>query len=301
MIKLTRPEGTEPEDLHATRRALGGMFFGGYAVAALAANAQEQTITTDSQGLIAQAIRIPGSDGPLPCYVARPAARGRFPSITVIPEVFGLHEYVRDVCRRLAKLGYVAIAPDVFYRAGDPAPLSDFREIQRIVETATNEQVMRDVASVGTWLERQSFTSDRYGITGFCWGGAVVWMAMARFRGLDAGVAWYGRIRRPAPDQFLGAEIRSWPIDIAGEIHNPVLGLYASNDGGIPAEDVAAMNQRLQATGKAGSELIIYPDTQHGFHADYRATYNQAAAIDGWQRMLAHFRANGVGPRPFRA
>lgn len=297
MLKLTRPEGTPPEDLHQTRRALGGLFFAGYAVAAVSANARQQAIFTDTQGLIAQAIRIPGRDQSIPCYIARPDARGRFASIVVVPEVFGLHEYIRDVCRRLAKLGYVAIAPDPFFRAGDPASLSDFSQIQRIVSTATNEQVMGDLGDVGLWLERQNFTTNRYGVTGFCWGGAVVWMAMARYSGLRAGVAWYGRLRRPPRDQFLGAEERPWPIDVASQLHGPVLGLYAGQDQGIPVADVEAMEAALQRSGKRGSDIVVYPNAQHGFHADYRATYDAASAIDGWGKMLDHFNRNGVQPR----
>lgn len=299
MIKLTRPEGTLPEDLHATRRGLGAMAFSGYALAAVAANAQEQAIHTDSTGLIAQMIRIPGPDQPIPCYVARPDARGKYPSLVVVSEVFGIHEYVRDVCRRLAKLGYVAIAPDFFFRAGNPAPLTDFKAIQDIVETATNAQVMDDMTAVGVWLERQPFT-DRFGVVGFCWGGAVVWMAMAKFKGLRAGVAWYGRLKAPAAGQFLSAERRQWPIDVVNDLKGPVLGLYAGLDQGIPKEDVDEMNAKLAASGHGDSHIVFYPGTQHGFHADYRSTYNKQAAEDGWNRMITFLSEHGLAPRPPR-
>lgn len=298
MLKLTRPEGTPPEDLTTTRRAVGHLFFAGYAAAAVCANAQAQTIHTDEQGLVAQMIAVPGPDQPIPAYIARPNARGRFPTIIVIPEVFGMHEYVRDVCRRLAKLGYVALAPDPFFRAGNPAPLTDTAEIQRIVSKATNAQVMADLDAVGRWIERQPFTTNAFGITGFCWGGAVVWMGLARFRGFKAGVAWYGRLKRPPKGQFLGDEERPWPVDVVGQISAPILGLYGGKDTGIPVADVEEMNATLKRLNRRGSELVVYPNAQHGFHADYRATYDAAAARDGWEKMLAHFARNGLAPRP---
>ncbi len=298
MVKLTRPEGWQPEDFHTTRRAIAPMFFAGYAAAAVAADAQEKTIHTDEEGLICEAIRIPGGNAPIPAYVARPNARGRFPTIIVIPEVFGLHEYIRDTCRRLAKLGYVALAPDTFFRAGDPAPLTDLAKIQEVVAKATNAQVMDDLNSIGKWIERQPFAQNAFGITGFCWGGAVVWMALARFSGLKAGVAWYGRLRKPPAGQFLGDEARPWPLDIATQVRSPILGLYGGRDQGIPKSDVDEMNGLLQRMNRTGSQIIVYPDAQHGFHADYRATYNEAAAKDGWNKMLAHFARNGLAPRP---
>jgi len=217
--------------------------------------------------------------------------------VIVVSEVFGVHEYIRDVCRRLAKLGYVAIAPAFFHRAGDPAPLKDFKAIQKIVETATNGQVMSDIAATLDWAKQQSFAEKRFALTGFCWGGAVAWMASAQFKELKASVAWYGRTSKPATGGFLGAEDRLWPIDVAGQLHGPVLGLYGGKDRGIPQADTDALKAALIAARKKGSDLIVYPEAQHGFHADYRETYNAAAATDGWQRMLAHFAKNGVKPR----
>ena len=298
MLKLTRPEGTPARDLHLSRRALAPVFFAGYAAAAVSAGAQAQTIHTDEEGLICQSILIPGPGQPVPAYVARPNARGRFPTIIVIPEVFGLHEYIRDTCRRLAKLGYVALAPDPFFRDGDPAPLTDFAKIQAIVTKATNEQVMGDLDSIGRWIERQPYANNNYGITGFCWGGAVVWMALARFRGFKAGVAWYGRLKKPPAGQFLGDEVRPWPFDVVAGMHSAVLGLYGGMDTGIPRTDVEEMSATLQRLNRRGSECIIYPDAQHGFHADYRATYNAAAARDGWNRMLVHFARNNLAAKP---
>ena len=298
MLKLTRPEGTPPEDLFTTRRAIGPLMFAGYAAAAVSANAQAQAIHTDEGGLIAQSVLIPAPDQPIPAYIARPNARGRYPTIIVVPEVFGLHEYIRDVCRRLAKQGYVALAPDPFFRAGNPAPLTDFTEIQRIVTKATNAQVMADLDAVGRWIDDQAFAqSNAFGITGFCWGGAAVWMALSRFRGIKAGVAWYGRLKKPPAGQFLGDEARPWPGDVAPNITQPILGLYGGKDTGIPVADVEDMSATLRRLGRRGSEIVIYPNAQHGFHADYRATYDAAAAADGWQKMLNHFQKNGLRPR----
>jgi len=208
-----------------------------------------------------------------------------------------VHEYIRDVCRRLAKLGYVAIAPAFFHRAGDPAPLKDFKAIQKIVETATNVQVMSDIAATLDWAKQQSFAEKRYALTGFCWGGSVAWMASAQFKEFKATAGWYGRPSKPAAGGFLGAEDRQWPIDVVGQLHAPVLGLYGGKDRGIPQADTDALKAALVAARKKGSDLIVYPEAQHGFHADYRETYNQAAATDGWQRMLDHFAKNGVKPR----
>lgn len=304
MVTLTRPEGTLPEDLHATRRGLGGMLFAGYALAGLAANAQTaaQMIRTPSVGLNTATFNIPvQSGGAMPAYVAYPAARGRWPAIIVISEVFGVHEYIRDICRRLARAGYFAVAPDLFFRSGqDLANITDTAQIQRIVSTATNEQVMADIQAVLFWGNQQPAAAKNVGITGFCWGGAVVWMAMQRFPVFKAGVAWYGRLKKPAPGAFLGDEARQWPIDVVPTLRAPVLGLYASQDQGIPLADVEEMKALLVANKKRGSSIMVYDGAQHGFHADYRASYNAAAASDGWSRMLAHFAANGLRTRPPR-
>lgn len=298
MAVLTRPEGSEPQDFHLSRRGVASLFFAGFAVSAF--SAQAAPIVTDDLGLITSDEMIPQVDSPLPAYVARPNAKGRFPVVIVVSEVFGIHEYIRDTCRRLAKLGYVAIAPAFFHRAGDPAPLKDFKAIQKIVETASNVQVQGDIAATLAWLKDQSFADRRVGITGFCWGGAAVWMALAQFKELRAGVAWYGRLTRPPVGQFLGNEDRPWPLEVAATLKAPVLGLYAGKDKGIPQSDIDAMKAALKANRKRGSDIVVYPEAQHGFHADYRETYDAAAAADGWQRMLAHLASNGVKPKAFK-
>lgn len=297
---LTRPEGPEAGDFALSRRGLAGLMFGGYAVAALSAEAAP--ITTDAEGLVAGPTTLPTANSRMPAYVARPDRRGRSPVVLVVSEVFGLHAYIRDLCRRLAKGGYYAIAPDFFHRAGDPAPLTDFAEIGKIVATATNEQVMGDVAATLAWVRRQAEAdSRRAAITGFCWGGSVVWMAAARFDAFRAGAVWYGRLVKPAPGERSADERRPWPIDVAGSLKAPVLGLYAENDRGIPLASVEAMRAALRGSGRRDSTILVYPGAQHGFHADYRDSYSRAAAEDGWRRMLDHFRRHGLGARAIEA
>lgn len=296
MLKLTRPEGTQPGDLDVSRRMLGGLFFAGYAAAAVSASAEP--IITDTAGLIAEAVMIPAGDRDIPAYVARPEARGKHPVVVVVSEVFGVHEYIRDVCRRLAKLGYVAIATDYFARYGDPAPLTDFTAIRKIVAAATDEQIMNDLTATVGWLGGQPYVDrKKMAITGFCWGGAIVWLACERFRYFRCGVAWYGRLTRPAAGQFLSEPEREWPLDRAGFLKAPVLGLYAGKDQGIPVTDVELMNAKLREYEKTGARILVYPDAQHGFHADYRASYDQKAAQDGWRKMIDYFDDNGVSPR----
>lgn len=288
MRVLNRPEGPVPGDFDVSRRALGGLFFAGYAVAALSAEAEP--IHTDEAGLICETVMVPTVDRAIPAYVARPDARGKFPTVMVVSEVFGIHEYIRDICRRLAKLGYVAMATDYFARTGDPAPIEDFAEIRRIVAAQSDAQVMGDLDASVQWLTGRSFIDPKkLAITGFCWGGAVVWLACERYRYFKCGVAWYGRLSRPPAGQFLGEPERQWPLELAASLKCPVLGLYGGKDLGIPQGDVEKMRQILADTRKTNSQLIVYPEAQHGFHADYRASYNPEAAKDGWKRMLDYF------------
>jgi carboxymethylenebutenolidase len=292
-MRLDTPEGNLPP---SRRLVFGSMFFAGYAVAALDANAQP--IVTPSDGLVVEDIHFAAvNDYHLPAYVARPEGRSRRPAIVVVNEVFGIHDYIKDVCRRLAREGYVAIAPDYFDRAGDPASLTDFDAIRPIVAAATHEQVMGDTQGALAWLDRQRFVRDNaIGVTGFCWGGAVTWMAAARFPAIKAGVAWYGRLVAPQAGGFGAEEGRPWPVDIAATLRAPVLGLYAENDRGIPLDTVEQMRVALAAANNPSrSEIVVYPGVQHGFHADYRQSYNAEAAADGWGRALAWFRTNGVG------
>ncbi|WP_296177402.1 dienelactone hydrolase family protein [uncultured Brevundimonas sp.] len=295
MTLITRPEGLSPDQIAPSRRSLGlatagGLMFAAYAPAALSQSASP--VTTDSAGLIAHTVSFPAPDGfELPAYLARPEGDGPFPVVIVVSEIFGVHEYVRDICRRLAKAGYAAVAPAFFVRQADPAPLSDMSAIMTIVAAAGYEQVMGDVGATLEWLGLQSWArSDKVGITGFCWGGKVVWQACARFSALNAGVAWYGRLAPAAnATEVQKAAGRPWPVDLADELKAQVLGLYGGQDGGIPVASVEVMRAALAAAGKTGSEIVVYPDAPHGFHADYRASYREADAKDGWRRLLAFF------------
>ena len=297
MPLITRPEGLSPDQIAPSRRNLGAAALGGVAFAAYAPAGFSQAahpITTDSAGLVAHTVSWPAPDGfELPAYVARPAGKGPFPVVIVVSEIFGVHEYFRDVCRRLAKAGYAAVAPAFFVREEDPAPLGDMTRIQQIVAAAGYEQVMGDVGAALEWIGLQSWArADKVGITGYCWGGKVVWQACARFPAIDAGVAWYGRLAPAAnaTDEQKAAG-RPWPVDLAGELKAPVLGLYGGQDGGIPVASVEAMRSALTKAGATGSEIIVYPDAPHGFHADYRASYREADAKDGWRRLLGFFNA----------
>ena len=292
---LPRAEGAEPDDFRVSRRAIGAMVFAGYAAAALSADAEP--IVTDDKGLIVGEVAIPEATGPLPAYVARPSAAGRHPVVLVMSEVFGVHAYIQDICRRFAKLGYVAVAPAFFFRApgGDTLPtLTDFSKIIAIVQTAHLEQVMGDVGATIAWLQAQPFVDPaRMVETGFCWGGGETWMIASRYPQFKAAVAWYGPLAHPPAGK--GDPGRPYPIDVADRLKVPVLGLYGGQDKGISAADIAGMRQAL-ATARSPDQIVVYPDAQHGFHADYRASYDPAAAKDGWARMLAFFREHGVGP-----
>jgi carboxymethylenebutenolidase len=291
-IQLIHPDGLGAGRAKLTRRSLAAGFFIGFAPAALAAAAKP--IHTDSQGLVVGAITYPSAGFTLPAYVARPARRGRFPVVIVVNEVFGIHDYIKDVCRRLAKLGYAAIAPAFFARAGDPAPLTDFKAIITIVSKASDAQVMGDVGATLAYLKGADWADTRtVAITGFCWGGGVVWLACEQFAALKAGVAWYGRMA-PA-DAAARTPGRLWPIDAVDRLSAPVLGLYGAKD--ALAAEVPAMRAALAKAGKTNSQIIVYPDAGHGFHADYRDSYIRADADDGWKRMLAFFAANGVAPK----
>ncbi|MFZ5719656.1 MAG: dienelactone hydrolase family protein [Pseudomonadota bacterium] len=290
MVTLTRPDGTRPKDLHLSRRGLTLAITGGYAVAAW--SAQAQPIKTDEAGLVTGMVDLKAPDRKIPAYLARPATGEKHPAVVVVSEIFGLHEYIRDTCRRLAKQGYVALAPDYFVRAGDPSKLTDFPAIMKIVATATDQQVAGDTAAAVAFLNAQAFADGgRLAVTGFCWGGNVVWETCARLPNFKAGVAWYGRL---SGSMSAGDATNQTPIELAPELKAPVLGLYAEKDNGIPLADVEKMREALKAAGKADSEIVVYPGAQHGFHADYRPSYDKASAEDGWAKMLAFFKRHGV-------
>jgi carboxymethylenebutenolidase len=260
----------------------------GFAAATLPVSAQ--TITTDSAGLQAGEVKIPVTDGQVPAYRAMPAAGGPFPVALVIQEIFGVHEHIKDICRRLAKLGYLAVAPELYARQGDVSKIEDFREIiSKVVSKVPDAQVMSDLDATVAWAKDQSKgNTAKLGITGFCWGGRIVWLYTAHNPDVIAGVAWYGRLVGE-PD---GLHPKN-PIDLVDALHAPVLGLYGEADQSIPIASVEKMRAALKAAGKPG-EIVVYPDTPHAFFADYRNSFRKDQAADGWLRLLAWFKKHGV-------
>ena len=248
------------------------------------------TITTSADGLVAGMVEVPASDRPIPVYQARPEGDGPFPIVVVMMEIFGLHEYIKDVARRFAKHGYLALAPDIFVRAGDPSQMTDFTEIrEKVVLPTPDDQVLSDIDHTVAWGVAEAHGDpDRLGITGFCWGGRTVWLYVAHNPSVKAGVAWYGRLNGDR-----SANQPTFPVDVADKLNAPVLGLYGGDDGGIPQEVVATMNEKLKEAGTQ-SYIHAYPGAGHAFHADYRPSYRKADAEDGEGRMYAWFAQNGV-------
>jgi len=270
------------------RGFLAGAVGAGFALATRPIMAQT-AIRTDGAGLLAGAISVPAADGPLAAYRAQPAAGGAFATILVVSEIFGVHEYIADVCRRLAKLGYQAIAPELFARYGDPRQVANVMDILAgIVAKVPDREVFGDLDACAAWAAKNGGDPARLGITGFCWGGRIAWLYGAHNPKLRAAVAWYGRL-----DGEVNERTPRHPLDIVAELRAPVLGLYGGKDQGIPPEDIERMRQLIaQAGGK--SELVVYPDAPHAFHADYRPTYRQEAAEDGWRRLKEWFGRHGL-------
>lgn len=260
----------------------------GFALAVQPVSAQ--TITTDTTGIEAGEVKIPVTDGQIPGYRAMPSSGGPFPTVLVVQEIFGVHEHIKDLCRRLAKLGYFAVAPELYARHGDVSKMSDIREvIAKVVSKVPDKEVMSDLDSTVAWARQTGKANTaKLAITGFCWGGRIVWLYAAHRPDLKAGAAWYGRLTG-AKDELHPEQ----PLEIVDQLKAPVLGLYAGQDKGIPVATVEEMRQKLKAAGKP-CEIVVYPDAQHGFNADYRPSYNKRDAEDGWKRMLEWFKRNGV-------
>ena len=250
----------------------------------------QTAITTDAAGLGAGEVRIPVSGGEIPAYRAMPAKGGPFPLILVVQEIFGVHEHLKDICRRLAKQGYMAIAAELYDRQGSVAGMTDIQEIiGKVVAKVPDEQVMSDLdAAVAFAKASGSADTARLGITGFCWGGRITWLYAEHNPALRAGVAWYGKLVGEASQRT-----PRHPIDLAKDLKAPVLGLYGGADQGIPVDTVERMRGACEAAGKT-CEFVVYPDTPHAFNADYRPSYRQEPAKDGWARMFAWFRSHGV-------
>lgn len=247
-------------------------------------------ISTPPDGLIAGEIAIPTGDGEIPGYHAMPQSGKTFAVALVVQEIFGVHEHIKDVCRRLAKAGYLAIAPELFARQGDVSKMQEIQEIRdKVVSKVPDAQVMSDLDSTAQWAERTGRGDlSRLAVTGFCWGGRAVWLYAAHTGRAKAGAAWYGQLLHPT-----NAFRTRTALDVAGSLKFPVLGLYGGQDAGIPLEQAEAMRQALKAAASP-SEIVVYPDAQHGFNADYRPSYNPAAAQDAWRRMLDWFKKYGA-------
>jgi carboxymethylenebutenolidase len=260
----------------------------GFALAVQPVSAE--TITTDAKGLEAGEVKIPVTDGEIPAYRAMPAAGGPFPVILVVQEIFGVHEHIKDICRRFAKLGYLAIAPELYARQGDVSKLTDFNEIiSKVVSKVPDAQVMSDLDATVAYVKKSGKgDTAKLGVTGFCWGGRIVWLYATHNKDLKAGVAWYGRLTNPKDDLH-----PKHPLDLVESLKAPVLGLYGGADMGIPVANVDSMKAALKQANKP-SEIVLYPDTPHGFYADYRPSYRKEQADDGWKRLLEWFKKNGV-------
>jgi carboxymethylenebutenolidase len=252
-------------------------------------------IETNFSGIIAGEQMIPVGSSQIPAYVSRPEkAKGSLPIVIVVSEIFGVHEHIADVTRRFAKLGYLAIAPEFFVRAGDPSQYGTIAEIfANIISKTSDSQVLGDLQTTLVWAGKNGGDLTRVGVTGFCWGGRITWLA-ATLPQVRAGVAWYGRLVGEKTDGN-----PRHPVDIAGDLKAPVLGLYGAADAGISLESIDQMRAALakasltNAAAKA-SQFVVYPDTPHAFHADYRESYRDGPAKDGWAKCLAWFKKNGV-------
>ena len=260
----------------------------GFAAAAMPVMAQTM-IKTDTAGLTAGVVMVEVNGQKVPVYRAQPEGKTNLPVVLVISEIFGVHEHIADVARRFAKLGYLALAPELFVRQGDPSKYPNIGElIKEVVSKVPDAQVMSDLDAVVAWAKANGGNTNKLAITGFCWGGRITWMYSAHNPNVKAGVAWYGRlVGEPTPLSPTN------PIDIAAGLKTPILGLYGLKDTGISQESIAQMTAAL-SKGSSKSTFKVYADSGHAFHADYRPSYVEADAKDGWMRCLAWFKENGV-------
>ena len=266
------------------RTALGT----GFAAAVLPVCAQTQ-IRTDAADLTAGTVTVKVNGQDVPVYRAQPKGKANLPVVLVISEIFGVHEHIADVARRFAKEGYLALAPDLYVRQGDPAAYPVITDLMReVVAKVPDQQVMTDLDAVVAWAGTNGGDTRRLGITGFCWGGRITWLYSAHNPAVRAGVAWYGRL---VGDKTVNTPRH--PVDIADTLKVPVLGLYGGKDAGIPLTSVEQMKAAL-AEGGSKSSIVVYPGSGHAFHADYRPSYVEADAKDGWKRCLAWFRQHGA-------
>jgi carboxymethylenebutenolidase len=246
-------------------------------------------IVTDAEGLEAGTVTVMVGDHPMLVYRAQPKGKKNLPIVLVVSEIFGVHQHIADIARRFAKLGYLALAPDLFGRQGDPTKATSIPDLlKNLIAKVLDEQVMNDLDACEAWAYRNGGDTSRIGITGFCWGGRITWLYAAHNPKVKAGVAWYGRL---VGDK--NTLQTSYPVDVAASLKAPVLGLYGGKDDGIPLTSVDAMRAEL-GKGSSNSEIRVYPDAGHAFYADYRPSYVESAAHDGWKRCTDWFRKHGV-------
>jgi carboxymethylenebutenolidase len=273
------------------RRFVKTSLAAGFAAAAAASIDVQALISTDETGLAAGEVRIPAAGGEMPAYRAQPAGGKRLATILVVHEIFGVHEHIKDVCRRFAKQGYLAVAPDLYARYGDASAVADMTAIRGIVSKVADSEVLADLDAAARWAADHGGDPARMGVTGFCWGGRITWLYAAHRPDLKAAVAWYGRlVGEPTP------KTPNNPIDVAATLKVPVLGLYGGADTGIAAETIEQMKRALAKAPAPGSEsqFVVYPDAPHAFFADYRPSYREQAARDGWDRCLRWFKQHGL-------
>jgi carboxymethylenebutenolidase len=286
---LARP--ADRLDLHRRDFVVRAAVGTGFAAAVLPVVAQT-TVKTDSAGLTVGEVTIMVGDFKMPAYRAMPAGKTGLPVVLVVSEIFGVHEHIADVARRFAKLGYLAIAPELFVRQGDAQSDGEIAKlVAEVVDKVPDAQVMGDLDATVAWAKANGGDTGRLGVTGFCWGGRITWLYTAHNPAVKAGVAWYGQLLG-TPSALKPAS----PIELVGKLNGPVLGLYGGADQGIPVAAVDQMKAAL-ATGNAAakkSEFVVYPGAPHAFHADYRPSYRKDAADDGWKRCTAWFKAHGV-------
>ncbi len=250
-------------------------------------SAAETTIHTSTDGLRHGLVDMPTFDGTIPAYYAAPADQGHPPLILVVQEIFGIHEHIRDVCRRFARQGYMAVAVELYQRQGDAAGYTDVTQlIQDIVSKVSDEQVLADLDASVAWAAAQGADTSRLGVTGFCWGGRLTWMYAAHNPGCKAAVAWYGKLAAGHGP----LQVRN-PVDVAGDLHAPVLGLYGALDTSIPLADIDRMESALKqgSASAQASRIVVYPESGHAFFADYRPSYLAADAQDAWGKALSWF------------
>jgi carboxymethylenebutenolidase len=283
--------GQATEQGASRRTALKAALGVGYAAAAMPIMAQT-AIKTSAEGLTTGEFTYEVNGFKVPAYRAAPAGKTNLPVVLVIQEIFGVHEYIADTARRFAKAGYLAIAPELYARQGDPTTYGEIAKLMaEVVSKVPDAQVMADLDGAVKWAGANGGDTAKVGITGFCWGGRITWLYAAHSKNVKAGVAWYGRLVGN-PSELTPKH----PVDIAASLNGPVLGLYGAADAGIPLDTVDKMKAALAAGNAAAkaSQFVVYPDAPHAFHADYRPSFRQGPAEDGYQRALAWFKANGV-------